>query len=540
MLTKGKKILVGTLCVLATIGAAGAVAGIIYQQKALNIIDDTIRSDKWLGVEFGADGEATRLGAAEGKLAGINGERNDFDLLPVYRKIHTYAENGEKKWMVNDFYYKHVVTGTVGSEGFKEAFYVCEKQLDDTWTLPAAFVDAKGENRGHFTLGAYKASYNDDKTKLLSKKGSYGAVALTLEEGRKLAKANSAVVAEQRKTDIVNTLMMIEFAQRDVQDTFQGMIGSQMTASWDATLNAATGKVNYLNISSNQSIPDLIKAWTPGLGVFVTDGAGETYDGGFRTITGVSVENLATSSSAASSSSAPASTTRVAKISFDGEGIDFSALNATIAEKTGVNNNTVELDTGYAINGICDSLAGSSHELKSINGHDLAVGNRPFAWRGLENVYGSTFEMIDGSVMKTVSSATPANKKATLDVCMDPALYGEAKDGMTSAIDYKTAFTLGTFVSNALDIAAFQSDAEGFEGMLVPGQTVADSTFEAYYGDVAGLRDNSAATSETTVYSGLYRGTAAGSNRSIGPSFVDGNDFANANCSIGARLSFDI
>jgi hypothetical protein len=525
---KGLKIGIGIGCAVLVLGAAGAAIA-LTNNPVKDYVYDNVRSDKYLGIEFGADGKATRLGAAEGLEAGINGEKNTFDTAPVYRKIQTYTSNGEKIWKTADFYFKHTVSGTVGSADFKERFYVCEKQLDDTWSLPDAFKNAKGENRGFFTLGCYKASLSEDGKKLFSKTGDYPATNISLEQSRVLAKANTATVSELRKVDVVDILAMIEFGKRDLKEIFKGVTSM---ADYDAAItedvNDFSVKTNVVRYATADTIDTVMQTFIPGFGAkFTADGNYPQL--AIRTIKDVKIVNYVkssgTASSAASASSA-ATGVRCAEITFGGDPVDLKAL----SEKAAADGAFI-LNGTIMKNGLTDSLKGSSHELTSINGFDLKEGWRPFSYRGLENIWGVTYEWADGAVEVIQNSATVAKQKAVLATCLDPDLYDEGKTGATALPDYKDAYTLAEVGGN---VGAFQSDNENASGYLVMGQKVNTG----YYNSQNSIAGKAAVTDEKLNVYGIFTGSSyAGAGGAL---YRCNYVSADAVSDFGARLSFDI
>ena len=526
---KGLKIGIGVGCAVLVLGAAGAAIA-LTNNPVKDYVYDNARSDKYLGIEFGADGKATRLGAAEGLEAGINGEKNTFDTAPVYRKIQTYTSNGEKIWKTADFYFKHTVSGTVGSADFKERFYVCEKKLDDTWSLPDAFKDAKGENRGYFTLGCYKASLSEDGKKLFSKTGDYPATYISMEKSRELAKANKATVAELRKVDAAEILAMIEFGKRDLKEAMAGVTNYQgFDSNIDSEINDVTGSATVLRFAYTDTYDNLIKSCVPGFGIQLeNDNDNEVFAN--RTIKDVKIANYVKSSGTATSASASsaAAGVRCAEITLD-KAIDMKAYMAWCA--TFGDGTSAEVCSNYVKNGLADNLKGSSHELTEINGYKLPEGMRPFSYRGLENLWGVTYEWADGAAKVVQDSATVSKQKAVLATCLDPDMYGEAVTGATVLPDYKDAYTL---TETAGDVGAFQSDNENASGYLVMGQKVD----KGYYNSTSNIVGKAVATDEklyvTCVYTGSRWRSAAGA------LVRNATDSTYAAISVGARLSFDI
>lgn len=164
---------------------------------------------KYLGIEFtGASAKGKRLGMAYGKKAGINGEQNDFDSMPIYNEIKPmFNEMGEKAIYIPEFYLLHEVS----DDG--EAYLISKENNGDDWELVKPFL-----------IGAYKATFKEEEKNLFTLSGAAPRTMMSLKEATSLVEKRSGVeITPLRHRGIIAILMMIEFGTRDLQSVFKGL-----------------------------------------------------------------------------------------------------------------------------------------------------------------------------------------------------------------------------------------------------------------------------------------------------------------------------
>lgn len=164
---------------------------------------------KYLGIEFtGASAKGKRLGMAYGKKAGINGEQNDFDSMPIYNEIKPmFNDMGEKAIYIPEFYLLHEVS----DDG--ETYLISKENNGDDWELVKPFL-----------IGAYKATFKEEEKNLFTLSGAVPRTMMSLKEATSLVEKRSGVeITPLRHRGIIAILMMIEFGTRDLQSVFKGL-----------------------------------------------------------------------------------------------------------------------------------------------------------------------------------------------------------------------------------------------------------------------------------------------------------------------------
>ena len=163
----------------------------------------------YLGIEFtGASAKGKRLGMAYGKKAGINGEQNDFDSMPIYNEIKPmFNDMGEKAIYIPEFYLLHEVS----DDG--ETYLISKENNGDDWELVKPFL-----------IGAYKATFKEEEKNLFTLSGAAPRTMMSLKEATSLVEKRSGVeITPLRHRGIIAILMMIEFGTRDLQSVFKGL-----------------------------------------------------------------------------------------------------------------------------------------------------------------------------------------------------------------------------------------------------------------------------------------------------------------------------
>ena len=163
----------------------------------------------YIGIEFtGASAKGKRIGMAYGKKAGINGEQNDFDSMPIYNEIKPmFNDMGEKAIYIPEFYLLHEVS----DDG--ETYLISKENNGDDWELVKPFL-----------IGAYKATFKEEEKNLFTLSGAAPRTMMSLKEATSLVEKRSGVeITPLRHRGIIAILMMIEFGTRDLQSVFKGL-----------------------------------------------------------------------------------------------------------------------------------------------------------------------------------------------------------------------------------------------------------------------------------------------------------------------------
>lgn len=497
-------------------------------RERLTALEELIGQSIYMGVVFyGAETVGERLGAAQGKRAGVNGAPNDFDKAPIYRDIHTYLNDaGEKIWALEQsFYYKHVVNGVPGDEDFHEAHYISLTKQDETWGLHVAFWDKEKSDRGRFTLGAYKAAFNEGKTKLVTRSGAIPATNITLEVARELAEANNAHIAEQRKADAVNILMMIEFAVRDFQrELFKGVTFAYDLYGSDNEAMQDEGLTNTIRYPLNDllewefidgdinKLRDYFKVGSKGH--IRDDNEGTIIGDPVRTITSFNIKTI-------DDPNDPGTDLEVFELTYTGAPVRWT------------NDEFYPFFTNFDdTTGQCDELLGSSHEITSA-----PDGLRHFAWRGLEDWYGVYYEWTDGEALKIRASNVTADQKTEFAVCFDPTYYPESNYNDNADRLMSHYEVVARLTHNGGYLEAFK-DVPAYPGLLVPNSANgSNATYYADYNYISRI-DNGGNPAKTIAYV-FYRGSYCDDEFHAGPFCVYWGNSANYIRYRGFRLSYD-
>lgn len=400
-------------------------------------------NDTFVGVRLFKDGKTkpVRIGVGTEFKAGINGARNDFDAYPVYSKIKASKDkDGETLVSIPEHWYKIIDT-----ENYTE-ICIAPNEIDGTYVKKEAYkvgayqgnvtYDSKGKGTLHSNSGAY-AQTNRSK----------------LEFDEYSENADSYLVSFADAMDI-NLLMTVEFATDDLQEVFQGVTDSKRLldqVEFDFDLQDE-GKTNVFRVSSeafdavigeDEKIEDYI---IPGFTSFCVQESDKHATSTIATVTGVKKVNYKTEEEKSSSSASSSGQGKVNcyEISFDKTIKYEDEFDAILNEyRHIVDDDDAEPDSNFYAqfgtfirNGLTDGLKGSSHELTKVNGVEIPEGNRPFAYRGIENWWGNVTEFVDGVQARTVSS-TDSHKVGTyLDICLDKTLMRESDKADAKTPDY--------------------------------------------------------------------------------------------------------
>ena len=501
----------------ATLMAAGVIGGSValFGRNDSTSESSIKKQDAWeVGVRFtGTETQGVRLGDAQGKVAGINGLKNDFDSMPIYGQMTTSIIDGEYIVSVPKFYVKHVVHKA--GDIVVEEWHVSNVKIDDDYEVPIAFLNAKQKEMDKFTLGAFMASLSEDGKKLESRKGKHPATNISLQDARPLAEANNSHIAELRKADAVNILMMIEFATRNMQDIMKGISFLPDLYPTDNEYNDLSEPADYFIFSEEEitgsslfglegnediSISDFIY---PGKSYRILDDNEGTplAEGVVKYVSSISINDV-----------------DCIKIGLEKQFVSNESLYPTIL--------FIDDKTGQTL-----GLSGSSKETNDID------GIRHFSYRGLEDWYGMYYEWTDGRFIKIHNHQFEGTEYSSIVECFDPAKYHTCN---TKEGEYEPSF-VGCVEIGQADISGVPSHMKKtvLPGILIPMESHGDE--KSGYSDYMSYSCNNSNSQEESYNSqvfcrgGLYCDEFDG----CGPFRVDWGDSSGANGYDGFRLSYD-
>lgn len=501
----------------ATLMAAGLIGGSVafFGRKGSTSESSIKKQEAWeVGVRFtGTETQGVRLGDAQGKVAGINGLKNDFDSMPIYGQMTTSIINGEYVVSVPKFYVKHVVD--LSGDNVVEEWHVSNVKVDEDYEVPIAFLNAKQKEMDKFTLGAFMASLSQDGKKLETKKGKHPVTNISLQDARPLAEANNSHIAEHRKADAVNILMMIEFATRNMQDIMKGISFLPDLYPTDNEYNDLSEPVDYFIFSEEEitgsslfglegneeiSISDFIY---PGKSYRILDDNEGTplVEGVVKYVTSLLINDV-----------------NCIKIGLEKQFVSNESIYPTIL--------FIDDKTGQTL-----GLSGSSKETNDID------GIRHFSYRGLEDWYGMYYEWTDGRFIKIHNHEFEGNENSALVECFDPSKYhtcntkeGEYEPLFVGCVEIGKADTSG--------IPSYMKETD-LPGILIPADNEGDQ--ESGYSDYISYSCSNSNSQEESYNSRVfYRGGVyCDGFDSCGPFRVLWSNSSNANRYFGFRLSYD-
>lgn len=511
--------------------ATGVESGHASRIKTL---EDLINSNVFFyGAKFyDGDTSGERLGAAIGLQAGVNGQPNDFDHMPLYKDITTYtdASGNEIVKVGRSFYHKRFHGGTSGQSGYWFAECISPFQIDSSWGLHDAFVDKNGSDRGYFTIGRYMASANAGGTKLVTVTGALPKTSLTPTQARALAAAGGAHLCENRKFDALGLLFRIEFATNDGQSVFSGISYSLSIYPTDNAPRQLGDTGNTVVCSTADNFSGNEAEWAKAFGVGTPINVWNDNEGGFvgevnRHVTAISF---------------------VDGVNPDG-GAPERRVQVTIS---GSPINLIDTTEYYAcvqnfspLTGQTDAFAGSSSE-------DAAryKGIRTFSYRGVENLWGLFWQFADGACHVIHNAPTSAGCSTKRFECFDPSHYDEIG----------TAFVGNTERASVLMphwecVYTYQGNYAGPNGYIrdfadtpVSGHYGIDVSLSAAGSNVSFIPDYATIPSaninpiEQERLCATYRGGVANGGAYVGPCYLYGSyDPSGGDPFFGFRLSYD-
>ena len=298
----------------------------------------------------------TRTKSSRGMVAnaGIGSQvvLNMFDLAPIFGKIKTVQDTlGNYFQRIPKFYIKKIDVA-----GFKSIEIALKKR--EGFYLPWCFWDfTNNRELSYYDHGKYKAS-KDSSSKLCSVPNVFPLVSDNIVNFRTFAQNNNTggLLGYQQLdihvVDVLRTLMLVEFANLNIQTVMQGYTTGNYVATHVATV--AESGVNRIIIAN--AFADTYRVGQP-ISVGTTVGAQNVMTN--RTITSIGVYDASNKF-----------------IIFDG-----AAVNITIGN--------VVYNVAWK-NGFSSGIAASSGSLIAND------GKSPCSYRGIESPFGDIWQFVDG------------------------------------------------------------------------------------------------------------------------------------------------
>jgi len=302
----------------------------------------------------GSDPTLTRTDDAVGMVAnaGVGDEIvvNDFDSAEIYSEMTEVTDALGNVFIRIPRFYIRKTDGV----GFK-TWQISKQSHGAGWYLPWCFWDFTNSRAlDYVDVGKYNASL-DGSNRLESKPDTYPLVDRNIVQFRDYARANGAgyQLLDIHVVDVLQTLFYVEFATLNSQSIMAGFTTGRRNASDTAQVTeAAANRVVVTNATAAQFV------------VGQSIGLGTLLDGnqifGYRTIT--AINDLGDGNS---------------EIVFDGAPVDVTAGN-------------IVYSTGWK-SGFSAGIAASSGSPVSNSS-----GKYPMVYRGIENVWGSVWQFVDG------------------------------------------------------------------------------------------------------------------------------------------------
>lgn len=223
-------IAVGTVAAAILLGGVAVITKGFTAPPSIKIIEEEEVDKTKVYTSIFATGTASgeRADDSIGMVAGINGEKNDFDNVFPYCEMRTVVDEKENVFTrVPKFYHKI----EIGENG--ETIYSITGVEKEGFSLHPAFI--QGEDFiEYFDIGAYEASFTDaSKTGLMSKTGQIPAASMTMDNARVLAEAEGYYLTDWRQMQAIQELFVIEFATLDSQSIMLGNCGYTPSNSFD-------------------------------------------------------------------------------------------------------------------------------------------------------------------------------------------------------------------------------------------------------------------------------------------------------------------
>lgn len=301
----------------------------------------------------GATPTLTRLNLAKNAIVNLGTDAiyavNEFDTSSLFANFEKVTDSfGNVFVRIPRIYIKKVDT-----TGHK-AWYASRRPFTGAY-LPKCFWDfTNNKELDYVDVGAYNASSADD-TKLDSKTGTYPLINKTIVQMRTMAQANGAGYQQLdiHVVDLLQTLFIIEQGTIHSQSKVAGYTAGQYTATHLAT--ATETAVNRIIVATATAA---LYEVGQTISVGTSHGGNQIFYG--RTITAKTVIDASNTA-----------------IEFDGTAVNIATGN-------------VLYNTG-AKSGFGSNIAASVGSPVSNSS-----GKLPFVWHGIENLFGSIYQFVDG------------------------------------------------------------------------------------------------------------------------------------------------
>ncbi len=271
---------------------------------------------------------------------------SDFDNAEIYKDIKEVTDTyGNQFVSIPKFYIKKTVNGNAWT------WQISNIKYDEDYYLPACFYDYENNKELPYILvGKYVSNLNGDK--LESKTNTFPAISKNISQFRTYARNNNVgdlkgyQLIDIHVIDLLQTLFTIEFATLNSQSIMKGF--SEGNSSWNNEVVSSTGnKITILSSASWFVVGQYI-----GVGSFL----GATNRAAYLEITEINGNEITYS------------------------GTPTGAITAGLGL----------VNLAYK-NGKTDSVPSLSGSLVSNSN-----GEYPMKYRGIENLYGNIYQMVDG------------------------------------------------------------------------------------------------------------------------------------------------
>lgn len=303
----------------------------------------------------GSDPALTRTDDAIGKNANVGVDSqlvlNDFDNLPIFGEMEEVTDSAGNTFVrIPKFYIKKEVAKNYRTWRVSKVQY-------DGYYLPKVFWDFDNNRElPYFDFGKYKATKDGDN-KLQSVADEYPLIDENIVDMRTYAENNGAVYQQLdvHAVDVIRTLMIVEFANLNIQSIMKGFTDGEYSDSHTALISEAG--VNRIVVDN--SVADNYEIGQP-ISVGSDRGNNSVFYG--RDITDIQVDTPEAGQSA---------------IVFDGDPVDIAI-------------DDVLYNTGWK-NGFSADISATSGSINSNSS-----GKYPCSYRGIESPFGDIWQFVDG------------------------------------------------------------------------------------------------------------------------------------------------
>lgn len=248
----------------------------VVAQNAAGLSDqsNTVTTDSIDGRIFGvtsqniSNPQLQRTDAAQGMVAGVNGDRNDFDSAGVWKQMHRVTDSlGNVFVRIPKFYiYKRI-------NGNAITIKVSLSKISNDWYLPKCFWDFQNDcELPYVDVGAYDASDNGNNG-LASTTGSAPLVNTSLNDFRTKAQnvGTGYQLLDIHVVDVIQCLFVVEFATLNSQsimegnDTSYGIINNGQTDNGVGSSRTNGSGSTAMNYRGIENLYGNIFQWVDGI-----------------------------------------------------------------------------------------------------------------------------------------------------------------------------------------------------------------------------------------------------------------------------------